>query len=102
MSDHQGRPPIAVVGVSALFPGSQDAPGFWSDICRGADLLGDVPASHWLIEDYYDPDPRAPDKTYAKRGGFLEYVDFDPIAWGVPPKILRATDTTQLHASASP
>jgi acyl transferase domain-containing protein len=97
-SDHDPRPPVAVVGVSALFPGSHDATGFWSDICRGADLLGDVPASHWLIEDYYDPDPRAPDKTYAKRGGFLTPVDFDPIAWGVPPKILRATDTTQLLA----
>src|SRR5690606_11285055 len=92
------RPPIAVVGVSALFPGSQDAAGFWSDIVRGADLLGEVPATHWLIEDYYDPDPRAPDKTYARRGGFLRHVDFDPIAWGVPPKILRATDTTQLLA----
>ena len=59
------RPPIAVVGVSALFPGSQDATGFWTDIRSGADLLTDVPATHWLPEDYYDPDPSAPDKTYA-------------------------------------
>src|SRR5690606_29986859 len=92
---------IAVVGVSALFPGSQDAAGFWSDIVRGADLLGEVPATHWLIEDYYDPDPRAPDKTYARRGGFLRHVDFDPIAWGVPPKILRATDTGRASARPS-
>ena len=62
---------IAVVGVSALFPGSQDATGFWNDILKGRDLLGDVPVSHWRIDDYYDPDPSAPDKTYARRGGFL-------------------------------
>jgi hypothetical protein len=42
------------------------------------------PASHWLIEDYYDPDPRARDKTYAKRGHFSG-VPFDAAAWGVPP-----------------
>ncbi|MFV8749677.1 SDR family oxidoreductase [Nannocystaceae bacterium ST9] len=90
------RPPIAVVGVSALFPGSQDATGFWTDIRSGADLLTEVPATHWLPEDYYDPDPSAPDKTYAKRGGFIPHVDFDAAAWGVPPKIIKATDTSQL------
>jgi acyl transferase domain-containing protein len=98
--DHQRAPlgPLAIVGVSAMFPGSHDAEGFWRDIHVGRDLLGDVPASHWLIEDYYDPDPKAPDKTYARRGGFLTPVEFDPLAWGVPPAILRATDTTQLLA----
>ena len=95
--DHQ-RAPLAIVGVSALFPGSHDAEGFWRDIRAGRDLLSDVPASHWLIEDYYDPDPKTPDKTYARRGGFHEPVSFDPLAWGVPPAILRATDTTQLLA----
>ena len=88
------RTPLAVVGVSALFPGSVDARGFWSDILAGRDLISDVPASHWLIDDYYDPDPRAPDKTYAKRGGFLPEVDFDAMAWGVPPSTIPATDTT--------
>ena len=90
--------PIAVVGVSALFPGSSDAAGFWQDILEGTDLLSDVPASHWLTEDYYDPDPSAPDKTYARRGGFLAPVDFDALGWGVPPSILPATDTSQLLA----
>ena len=53
---------------------------------------------HWLVEDYYDPDPTAPDKTYARRGAFLDPVDFDPLAWGVPPSIVPATDTAQLLA----
>ena len=81
--------PIAVVGVSALFPGSVDKTGFWQDILAGRDLVGDVPPTHWLIEDYYDPDPTAPDKTYAKRGAFLPEVDFDPLSWGVPPSASR-------------
>jgi len=90
--------PIAVVGVAALFPGSIDKDGFWRDILAGRDLVTDVPASHWLIDDYYDPDPRARDKTYCKRGAFLPEVDFDPVEWGVPPSILPSTDTNQLLA----
>ncbi len=92
------RSPIAVVGVSAIFPGSVDATGFWKDILAGTDLIRDVPRSHWLIDDYYDPDPAAPDKTYAKRGAFLEDIPFDPLEWGVPPSIVPATDTSQLLA----
>ncbi|WP_437976559.1 SDR family NAD(P)-dependent oxidoreductase [Sorangium sp. So ce295] len=91
-------PHIAVVGVSAIFPGSVDAHGFWRDILSGTDLITDVPSTHWLVEDYYDPDPSAPDKTYAKRGAFLKDVPFDPLEWGVPPSIVPATDTTQLLA----
>ncbi|WP_437279841.1 SDR family NAD(P)-dependent oxidoreductase [Sorangium sp. So ce375] len=91
-------PSIAVVGVSAIFPGSLDAHGFWRDILSGTDLITDVPSTHWLVEDYYDPDPSAQDKTYAKRGAFLKDVPFDPLEWGVPPSIVPATDTTQLLA----
>ncbi len=90
--------PIAIVGLSALFPGSSDVTGFWRDILAGKDLLTDVPATHWRIEDYYDADPNAPDKTYAKRGGFLRPVDFDALGFGVPPSTLPATDTSQLLA----
>ena len=63
------RPPLAIVGASALFPGSSDATGFWRDILRGKDLLSDIPSSHWLIEDYYDPDPKARDSSDECRRG---------------------------------
>ena len=92
------RPAIAVVGVSAIFPGSIDRTGFWTDIFEGKDLIGDIKESHWLLEDYYDPDMKARDKTYARRGAFLDDVDFDALSFGVPPSILEATDTSQLMA----
>lgn len=92
------RPRLAIVGVSALFPGSPDADAFWRNIRAGADLLTDVPPTHWLIEDWYDPDPNAVDKVYAKRGGFLPPVQFDAGAWGVPPMLMKDTDTSQLLA----
>lgn len=90
--------PIAIVGVGTLFPASLTPREFWRNICSGVDLITDVLPSHWLAEDYYDPDPSTPDKTYCKRGSFLPYVDFDPMEYGVPPSVLPAIDTAQLMA----
>lgn len=90
--------PIAVVGVGAIFPDSADAKQFWRHIMQGSDLITNVPAGHWLIEDYYDPTPGAKDKTYSKRGAFLPTVDFDVIEFGIPPSNLPAIDTSQLLA----
>jgi acyl transferase domain-containing protein/NADP-dependent 3-hydroxy acid dehydrogenase YdfG len=98
MSAPVPRPPLAVVGVAGLFPGSTDAAGFWSDILAGRDQLREVPPTHWSIDDHYDPDPAAPDKTYARRGAFVADVEFDPLEWGVPPSTIAATDTSQLLA----
>jgi malonyl CoA-acyl carrier protein transacylase len=88
--------PLAVTGVSVLFPGSTDTAGFWRDILAGVDLITDVPPSHWSAADYYDPDPAAPDRTYCKRGAFLSPVPFDPMAHGMPPSTLEATDSSQM------
>ncbi len=90
--------PVAVVGVAAFMPGSTDLSGFWRNVLTGRDLMTDVPASRWLIDDYYDPDPRASDKTYGRRGAFLPEVDFDPVRYGIPPNNLSAIDTSQLLA----
>nr|WP_300998447.1 beta-ketoacyl synthase N-terminal-like domain-containing protein [Hyphomonas sp.] len=90
--------PIAVVGMGAIFPGRGDTTGFWRDIFEGRDLLSDTPATHWLIEDYYDPGPLTPDRTYGRRGGFLSPVAFDPMAFGIPPAALQTTDSAQLLA----
>jgi len=89
-------PPIAIVGISALFPRSATGDDFWRHILAGKDLITDVPPGHWLIEDYFDGDPTRPGKTYAKRGGFLDPVRFDPVDHSVPPANLSATDTVQL------
>lgn len=88
--------PIAIIGISAIFPGSVTPEGLWLNIVQGRDLIRDIPETHWLIKDYYDPNPGQQDKTYCKRGGFLDPMDFDPIEFGVPPNVVPATDTAQL------
>jgi acyl transferase domain-containing protein len=90
--------PIAVVGLGALFPGSATPLAFWRDILEGRDRLTEVPRTHWLASDYYDPKPGTPDKVYATRGGFLPEVDFSPMEYGMPPNTMPSTDTAQLLA----
>ncbi|PRW63502.1 type I polyketide synthase [Actinopolyspora mortivallis] len=90
--------PIAVVGLGAMLPGSKTPDGFWRDVVNGRDLITDVPSTHWLAEDYFDPDPAAPEKVYTQRGAFLDPVPFDSLLHGIPPAALRATDTSQLLA----
>ncbi|MBI3689332.1 MAG: acyltransferase domain-containing protein, partial [Mycolicibacterium aromaticivorans] len=101
MTDNTHQPtatPIAVVAMSAIYPGESGLDGFWRTITTGRDAIGDVPPSHWLIEDYFDADPKTPDRTYCKRGGFIDPVDFDPVKFGLPPNALPSTDTGQILA----
>lgn len=88
--------PIAIVGLSAIGPQAPDVQVFWNNILNQIDSIIDVPPSRWNIDEYYDPDPAAPDKTYCRRGGFMPDVDFNPMEFGLPPNILEVTDVSQL------
>ncbi|MBD2730155.1 acyltransferase domain-containing protein [Nostoc sp. FACHB-892] len=88
--------PIAIIGMASLFPKARNLQEYWDNIIKKIDCITDVPLSRWNIDDYYDPDPKAPDKTYSKRGGFIPEIDFDPIEFGLPPNILEVTDISQL------
>ncbi|WP_311923381.1 SDR family NAD(P)-dependent oxidoreductase [Nocardia uniformis] len=87
--------PIAIVGMSSLFPMARNHRDYWQNIVDGQDCTTEVPESRWKVSDYYDPDPDAPDKTYSRRGAFLPDIDFDPLEFGLPPNQLDVTTTMQ-------
>ncbi len=88
--------PVAIIGQSAIFAQAANLSEYWDNIIHKADCITEIPPSRWEIEDYYDPDPEKPDKTYCKRGGFVPEIDFDPLEFGLPPTLLDVTDTSQL------
>jgi acyl transferase domain-containing protein/acyl carrier protein len=94
--DASSSSPLAIIGIGCLFPGAPGFRAFWSRIQTGADAITEVPPTHWRAEDYYHPDPKAPDRVYACRGGFLEPVPFSPAEFGIAPNNLEAIDTAQL------
>jgi acyl transferase domain-containing protein len=90
--------PIAVVGMSSIFPQSENLQDYWDKIIREVDCITEVPESRWNIDDYYDPNPKVRDKTYCKRGGFIPDIEFNPVEFGLPPNLLEVTDVSQLLA----
>ena len=96
MSTTETATPLAIIGIGCLFPGADNLNAYWARIRNGDDAITDVPPTHWRAEDYYHPDPKAPDRIYTARGGFLDATPFNPAAFGIAPNSLEATDTAQL------
>ncbi|MCV7153401.1 type I polyketide synthase [Mycolicibacterium pyrenivorans] len=79
--------PIAIVAVSCRFPGAPDPEAFWELLSGGVDAIREVPEDRYDIDEFYDPDPDAPGKTYTRSGGFLDGIDgFDPEFFGISPR----------------
>ena len=95
-SPRLGENPIAIIGMSALFPQAEHLGQYWNNIVEQIDSIIEIPESRWKIEDYFDEDQNVPDKSYSKRGGFIPDVDFNPMDFGIPPNILEVTDSSQL------
>ena len=93
----QNAVPLAVVGMACRFPKSDDQAQFWELIENGTDGITPIPdEGYWKVKDFYNEDKNAPDMTYGKRGGFINPVDFEPLAFGMSLNNIEATDTTQL------
>ncbi|MCH2105101.1 MAG: SDR family NAD(P)-dependent oxidoreductase [Planctomycetes bacterium] len=87
---------IAVVGMSCVFPGSPDLDTYWKMITSGEDTVCEVPSERWNPDIYYDPEGRPGYTTPSKWGGFLDPVEIDPMAYGIPPKAMAAIEPVQL------
>ena len=95
--------PIAVIGMACLFPEARNVREFWDNVVNKRNSITDVPSSRWDVADYYDPDPKAPDKTYCKIGGWVREYEFEPFQWRIPipPKVQAVMDDAQKWAVAS-
>jgi acyl transferase domain-containing protein len=97
------RRAIAIVGVGAILPDAPDAPAFWENLKRGRYSISEVTPDRWDPAFYYDPDPKAPDKSYSKLGGFVRDYEWDPARWKlpVPPRVAEGMDEAQKWAVAA-
>ncbi|MEV0493743.1 SDR family NAD(P)-dependent oxidoreductase [Streptomyces atratus] len=89
--------PVAVVGIGCRFPGGADGPeSFWQLLREGRDAITEVPAERWKSEDFTSEDPKAPGRTNARWGGFLDGVDqFDPGFFGIARQEAARMDPQQ-------
>ncbi len=93
---------IAVVGMGCVFPDAHDPETFWQNILDKKVSIGEVPDSRWEKDLYYDPDPKAKDKTYTKIAGLVNDFKFDNERFGYSPaKAAKLSRSQQmlLHAA---
>ena len=87
---------IAVIGMAGRFPGAPDLKAFWRNLSQGINAISETPPERWAWQDYYDPDPKAPNKTHCKWGGFMENVDqFDPLFFNISAREAEQMDPQQ-------
>ncbi|MFQ5511957.1 MAG: SDR family NAD(P)-dependent oxidoreductase [Candidatus Krumholzibacteriia bacterium] len=95
--DKPANKAVAIVGAGALMPDAPNAPAFWQNIKDGRYSVSEVSKDRWDAGLYYDPDPKAPDKTYTKIGGWVRDWEWDPLKWKlpIPPRVGEQMDLTQ-------
>ncbi|HEY1277842.1 MAG TPA: SDR family NAD(P)-dependent oxidoreductase [Thermoleophilaceae bacterium] len=93
---------VAIVGVGAILPDARDAGAFWQNVKQGRYSISEVDAERWDPELYFDPDPKAPERTYSKIGGWVRDWDWDPLGWRlpIPPRVADAMDDSHKWALA--
>jgi acyl transferase domain-containing protein len=90
------REPIAIIGMACRFPGGQDVDAYWRMMCSGADMVREVPANRWDVDEFYDSNPEAPGKMTTRYGAFLEQVDgFDAGFFQLSPREASRLDPQQ-------
>lgn len=75
--------PIAIVGLSSIFPGAFTPESFSSHLRRGRDMLRDVPRGRWRMDERLAHCEEGIDGTWSDRGGYVEGFDalFEPEAY---------------------
>ncbi len=96
---HKQTEPIAIVGMSCLFPMAPGLAPFFGNILAGRDCLREPNEQEWETIRYQNPAGSDFKKIYCVRGGFVtELADFDPLKYGVMPRAVHGADPDQFLA----
>ncbi|WP_329213072.1 SDR family NAD(P)-dependent oxidoreductase [Streptomyces sp. NBC_01485] len=91
----EGDDAVAVIGMAGRFPDAENLDEFWANLAAGRSSIAEVPADRWGTE-YFDPDRRAPDRSYSKWAALLADLDtFDPRFFQLSPMEAEAMDPQQ-------
>jgi len=90
MSNHR----IAVVGLACRYPDADSVEQLWQNVLAGRRAFRRLPDERMNLDDYYSPDPEAPDRFYTRKAAVLEGFEFDRVAYRVAGSTFRSTDMT--------
>ena len=79
---------IAITGMSIVNSLGNSPEEVWAACMALQSGIIPVPATKWPHEIFFDPRPRAPEKTYCKVGAF-QHIEVDRKELGIPPQDFR-------------
>ncbi|MBV9823641.1 MAG: SDR family NAD(P)-dependent oxidoreductase, partial [Actinobacteria bacterium] len=85
---------ISVVGISCRYPDANSPDELWENVLAGRRAFRRLPDERMRLEDYYSPDPAAPDRFYSQKAAVIEGFEFDRVAYRVAGSTYRSTDLT--------
>src|SRR5262249_27128773 len=76
--------PVAIIGMSGMFPQARDVQSLWSNLLEGKDCIGEIPASRWDWQTYFGNPSNEVNKTNIRWARGMEGVEmFDPLFFGI-------------------
>ncbi|HEU4425020.1 MAG TPA: polyketide synthase, partial [Pilimelia sp.] len=85
---------IAIVGMACRYPDATSPTELWENALAHRRAFRRLPDVRMRLEDYWDADPSAPDRFYARNAAVIEGYEFDRIAYKVAGSTYRSTDLT--------
>ncbi len=87
--------PIAIIGLSCLFPGARTPQEFWHNLLDERDSTSAATTSEMGVppETFFHPEKGQRDKFYALRGGYVRGFEFDPHGYQLPAGFLKSLDS---------
>ncbi|MCB5165624.1 SDR family NAD(P)-dependent oxidoreductase [Streptomyces bambusae] len=85
---------IAIVGMAGRYPDASTHRELWENAVAGRRAFRRLPDVRMNLADYWDADPAAPDRFYARNAAVLEGYSFDRIAHRIAGSTYRSTDLT--------
>ena len=85
---------ISVVGISCRYPDADSPDELWKNVLAGRRAFRRLPDERMRLEDYYSPDPAAPDRFYSQKAAVIEGFEFDRVKYRIAGSTYRSTDMT--------
>ena len=85
---------IAVVGIACRYPDADSPQRLWENVLAGRRAFRRLPDERMRAEDYYSPDPTAPDRFYSAKAAVIEGFEFDRVKYKIAGSTFRSTDMT--------
>ena len=83
---------IAVIGMGCHYPGADGLKQLWENILTRRQQFRRIPDVRLPLSEYYDPDPKTPDKTHGNRAAVIDGFKFDWINKRIPKGAFESAD----------